>query len=90
MSNLYEMYYAQAMNHKLYEEGNPEANDWADKVEACFARDKALSEDYNNIMSNGKWKGMMTQKHIGYTSWNDDFSVDKQPYILSYGSKTCS
>lgn len=70
--------------------GIPEANDWADKVEACFARDKALSEDYNNIMSNGKWKGMMTQKHIGYTSWNDDFSVDKQPYILSYGSKTCS
>lgn len=82
MSNLYEMYYAQAMNHKLYEEGNPEANDWADKVEACFARDKALSEDYNNIMSNGKWKGMMTQKHIGYTSWNDDFSVDKQPEVF--------
>lgn len=82
MSNLYEMYYAQAMNHKLYEEGNPEANDWADKVEACFARDKALSEDYNNVMSNGKWKGMMTQKHIGYTSWNDDFSVDKQPEVF--------
>lgn len=82
MSNLYEMYYAQAMNHKLYADGNPEANDWADKVEACFARDKALSEDYNHIMSKGKWEGMMTQKHIGYTSWNDDFPADKLPEIF--------
>ena len=69
MSNLYEMYYAQAMNHKLYAENNPEANYWADKVEKAFARDKELCDDYNNVMSNGKWKGMMTQKHIGYTSW---------------------
>lgn len=73
MSNLYEMYYAQAMNHKLYTAGIPEANYWANKVESCFKRDKALSDDYNNVMSQGKWKGMMTQKHIGYTSWNDDF-----------------
>ena len=32
MANLYEMYYAQAMNHKLYKENNPQANFWADKV----------------------------------------------------------
>lgn len=82
MSNLYEMYYAQAMNHKLYSEGNPMANVWADRVEKCFARDKALSNDYNNVMSGGKWKGMMTQKHIGYTSWNDDFPEDKLPEVF--------
>ena len=82
MSNLYEMYYAQAMNHKLYSEGNPTANVWADKVEKCFARDKALSNDYNNVMAGGKWKGMMTQKHIGYTSWNDDFPEDKLPEVF--------
>ena len=82
MSNLYEMYYAQAMNHWMYECGNPEANDWADKVEKCFARDKVLSDDYNNIMAGGKWKGMMTQKHIGYTSWNDDFPADKMPEVF--------
>lgn len=81
MSNLYEMYYAQAMNHKLYAENNPEANYWADKVEKAFARDKELCDDYNNVMSNGKWKGMMTQKHIGYTSWNDNFPADKLPEI---------
>ena len=27
-------------------------------------------------------EGMMIQKHIGYTSWNDDFSVDKQPEVF--------
>lgn len=82
MSNLYEMYYAQAMNHKLYAEGNPEANAWADKVEKAFARDKALSDDYNNVMSGGKWKNMMIQKHIGYTSWNDNFPADRLPKVF--------
>lgn len=68
MANLYEMYYAQAMNHKLYKENNPQANYWADKVEMAFKRDKDLCYDYNNVMSGGKWKNMMIQKHIGYTS----------------------
>ena len=82
MANLYEMYYAQAMNHKLYKENNPQANEWADKVEQAFARDKALSDDYNNVMSGGKWKNMMIQKHIGYTSWNDNFPADTLPTNL--------
>lgn len=82
MANLYEMYYAQAMNHKLYKGNNPQANEWADKVEKAFARDKALSNDYNNVMSGGKWKNMMIQKHIGYTSWNDNFPADKLPEVF--------
>ncbi|WP_291856936.1 glycosyl hydrolase 115 family protein [Marinilabilia sp.] len=81
MANLYEMYYAQAMNHKLYAENNPRANFWADKVEKAFERDKALSYDYNNVMSDGKWKNMMSQKKIGYTSWNDNFPADQLPEI---------
>ena len=81
MSNLYEMYYAQAMNHKLYKENNPQANEWAEQVERCFARDAFLCKEYNEVMANGKWKGMMTQKHIGYTSWNDNFPADKLPDI---------
>ena len=68
MANLYEMYYAQAMNHKLYKENNPQANFWADKVVQTFKFDSLLCDDYNNVMSGGKWKNMMAQKHIGYTS----------------------
>jgi len=82
MANLYEMYYAQAMNHKLYKENNPQANDWADKVEQTFKRDAALCDHYNNAMSGGKWKNMMIQKHIGYTQWNDNFRADTQPKVF--------
>lgn len=82
MANLYEMYYAQAMNHALYNAGDPAANEWADKVEACFARDKFLTNQYNNVMADGKWKDMMIQKHIGYRSWNDNFPEDILPRIF--------
>ena len=82
MANLYEMYYAQAMNHALYNAGDPAANEWADKVEACFARDKFLTDQYNNVMADGKWKDMMIQKHIGYRSWNDNFPEDILPRIF--------
>ena len=81
MANLYDMYYAQTMNKVLAEAGNPDANQWADKVEECFKRDAQLCNYYNKVMANGKWDGMMTQKHIGYTSWNDDFPADRMPEV---------
>lgn len=76
MSNLYEMYYSHAMNLDLYAKGDPRANEWADNVERCFRRDRRLCEEYNSGIAGGKWNGMMTQKHIGYTAWNDDFADD--------------
>jgi hypothetical protein len=82
MANLYEMYYAQAMNHKLYKENNPQANFWADKVARTFKFDSLLCDDYNNVMSGGKWKNMMAQKHIGYTSWNDNFRANIMPEVF--------
>jgi hypothetical protein len=86
LSNLYEMYYAQAMNHALYSRGDPAADAWADRVERCFARDAALCTQYNKEMSGGKWDGMMTQKHIGYVSWNDDFPADRMPEVYRIGA----
>lgn len=79
MANLYDMYYAQAMNHSLADAGNPDANLWADRVEECFRRDSLLCQAYNKDIAGGKWNGMMTQKHIGYTSWNDNFPHDMLP-----------
>lgn len=69
MSNLYDMYYAQAQNVKLASEKNPEANAFADRVKKDFEYDAYLSDFYNNKMSGGKWKHMMDQTHIGYTYW---------------------
>ena len=86
LSNLYEMYYAQAMNHDRYAKGDPDADRWADEVERCFARDAFLMEQYNKEMSGGKWDGMMTQKHIGYFSWNDNFPADRLPEVKRLGA----
>lgn len=86
MSNLYEMYYAQAMNLAAAEKGLPEANAWADLVEKCFNRDKQLMDEYNTDIAGGKWNGMMIQKHIGYTGWNDDFPEDTMPEVIRTGS----
>ncbi|MCD8174118.1 MAG: glycosyl hydrolase 115 family protein [Alistipes sp.] len=68
-ANLYEMYYAVAMNHHLYTEGDPGANLWAACATECFRRDSVLAYHYNKVMSGGKWNHMMDQVRIGYTGW---------------------
>lgn len=79
MANLYDMYYAQAMNLHLAKQNNPDANRWAKRVRECFVRDSLLCLSYNKDIAGGKWDGMMTQKHIGYTSWNDNFPKEMMP-----------
>ena len=88
MANLYDMYYSQAMNHKLYSQGSPEANYWADRVKQTFERDSILMAWYSNEIAGGKWNGMMCQKHIGYTSWNDNFPKDTMPEIFRVSDET--
>lgn len=87
MSNLHQMYFAQAQNHALYKQGNPKANVWADECERLFKRDSLICDYYNHKMAGGKWNGMMTQKHIGYKSWNDDFEKDTCPGLFRVTSK---
>ena len=82
MSNLHQMYFAQAQNNALYKQGNPKANVWADECERFFKRDSIICDYYNHKMSGGKWNGMMTQKHIGYKSWNDAFEKDTCPQLF--------
>ena len=86
MANLYDMYYAQAMNHRLAKQGSPDANDWAAQVRDCFRRDSLLCAHYNKVMAGGKWDGMMTQKHIGYRSWNDNFPHEMLPKTVAVAS----
>ena len=81
LSNIYQMYYAHAMNLKLAADNNPDANLWAERVRKAFVRDSLLCAAYNTDIAGGKWNGMMTQKHIGYKIWNDDFPADKMPDV---------
>lgn len=87
MSNLHQMHFAQAQNHALYKQGNPKANVWAEECERLFKRDSLICDYYNHKMAGGKWNGMMTQKHIGYKSWNDDFEKDTCPELFRVTSK---
>ena len=87
MSNLHQMYFAQAQNHALYKQGNPKANVWANECERLFKRDSLICDYYNHKMSGGKWNGIMTQKHIGYKSWNDAFEKDTCPELFRVTSK---
>ena len=82
MANLYDMYYAKAMNRHYANMGSPDANKWADEVKRCFRRDSLLCASYNHDIANGKWNGMMIQKHIGYTNWNDNFRADRLPATI--------
>ena len=70
MANIYNMYYAHAMNIELEKRGSAQANLWADKVEQLFKKDAELTDDYNKRIAGGKWNHMMDEIHIGYTSWN--------------------
>ena len=68
MANLYDMYYAQAMNQRLAKKNDPMANGWAKRVEDCFMKDAALANQYHQ-MNGGKWNHMMDEVYIGYKSW---------------------
>ena len=83
MGNIYEMYYAQAMNHQLASVGDPDANIWADRCREAFKRDSLLCLYYNKVMSGGKWDGMMIQKHISYRIWNDNYRADVCPTLVT-------
>ena len=82
MGNIYEMYYAQAMNLQLAKNHDPEANAWADRCRQAFKRDSLLCNYYNKVMANGKWDGMMIQKHISYRTWNDNYRADVCPRLV--------
>jgi hypothetical protein len=51
------------------------ANTYAELVKVCIQKDKDLQDYYNNTMSDGKWKGMMSSLHVGYTQWDSSNSA---------------
>ena len=88
MGNIYEMYYAQAMNHQLAAQNDPEANCWAERCRKAFERDQQLNLQYNKEIAGGKWDGMMIQKHISYRTWNDNYRADVCPDLIEVKAPT--
>jgi len=64
-----EIYLSVGKNQLYAKQGRVSANDYAQRAKVLFELDKKMSDYYNGPMSNGKWKNMMSDIHIGYTNW---------------------
>lgn len=73
-ANVKKMHVYAGLNQKYYnfQPQSMLANHYAGLVEQAIKRDIELQDFYNNELSNGKWKGMMSSLHIGYVNWNDE------------------
>ena len=82
-SGVARLYLAAEQNRHFAAKGDSRANAYADKVKDLFARDAELTRYYNDSISDGKWKGMMHDKHIGYTQWfmPDDNIMPEVTYV---------
>lgn len=65
-----EIYLASGRNNLYAKQGRVSANDYATRARELFETDKKLSNYYNGPMSQGKWKNMMSDIHIGYVQWS--------------------
>jgi len=68
-ANLNELYFATAKNWLYHKQGRALTNKYAERVKFLFERDAKITNYYNDTLASGKWKHMMDQTHIGYTSW---------------------
>lgn len=82
-SGVARIYLAAEQNRHYAAKGDTRSNAYADKVKELFARDEVLTRYYNDSISGGKWKGMMQDKHIGYTQWfmPDDNIMPEVTYV---------
>lgn len=69
-ANLHDLYISAAKNKLYAEQKRNSTNSYAERVQELFDYDKKLTEDYHSL-ADGKWNHMMSQTHIGYTSWRD-------------------
>jgi hypothetical protein len=68
-ANLQALYDAVGRNRLYAKQGRASAMLQADRARECFARDAAIAQRYH-ALNGGKWNHLMSQTHIGYTSWN--------------------
>ena len=80
MCNLYELYWFTAMNHLYYRTvRNTRVNEYAQLARNSFVKDSMITLAYHQL-GNGKWNHMMSQTHIGYTSWQQP-PVNRMPLL---------
>ena len=58
----------------------------AQRLAGTIAKDKELVRQYNEDMSEGKWRGMMSSKHVDFVNWNDEGSDYPEPVEPDYNN----
>jgi len=81
-ANVVALYIYSAYNRYYAEKKDVRTNGFAVLVEEAIAKDKELMRHYNEEMSGGKWKKMMSQTHLGYVAWNAENAAPPTPMVL--------
>lgn len=69
-ANIVKMQIYAGFNKRYYKLGSVLANRYAVLVEDAIQADEEMQSYYNDVMSSGKWQGIMSSAHIGYVNWN--------------------
>lgn len=80
--NLVRMQIYAGINGMLLTQGSPLADAYAEKTKRCIERDRELTRRYHDC-AGGKWNHMMSSKHVGFVSWNDEGSDYPAVYTLA-------
>ena len=83
-ANVVALYIYSAYNRYYAEKKDIRTNGFAALVEEAIAKDKELMRHYNEEMSGGKWKKMMSQPHLGYVAWNAENAAPPTPVVLEH------
>jgi hypothetical protein len=65
-ATVYDLRRAEFTNIAYATQGRAATNALADRAEALFAQDQAMSDYYNNTLAGGKWHNWQLQPKIGY------------------------
>lgn len=66
-----DLYITIAFNQQYAAQQRASTNSLATRAETLFQEDADLTTYWNTVFAGGKWAGLMSQIHIGYTSWNE-------------------
>lgn len=69
-ANVTRMMIFKSLNDYYAKQNSSLANIYAAYVDECVEYDKELTDYYNNTMSGGKWKKMMSSPHVGFVTWD--------------------
>ena len=88
-ANLNELYIAAEKNKLYAEQGKAIANEYAQRVKYLYVKDSLITKYYHEELAGGKWKGIMSQTHIGYNNWQQPrFNIIPETVVVELDDTT--